>query len=269
MDHYERLKVNRDAPLEVIRAAYRALAAKQHPDRHGQSEGANSDMALLNAAYEVLSDPLRRAEYDTGLQEESIKAQTRTDTRARRAERTASSASSADFSSVGSAFDPDAAAAPVDAFNDIDWAGLKAPPATNPWLSKSRLVPLGLLASAGVVAVAAWLINDMTRQMDAERTLSAHLGTSGAQVAIPPSASDPEVAVALAKASGKSLADTLPDADSFQPVPLPSTAASAVDPAPVLTALTPARRHMLDGEPVDLKLDTRPNAALSMKLSGQ
>jgi len=45
LDHYERLKISRDAPLEVIRAAYRALAAKHHPDRHGQSEGANTDMA--------------------------------------------------------------------------------------------------------------------------------------------------------------------------------------------------------------------------------
>ncbi|MCA3182530.1 MULTISPECIES: J domain-containing protein [unclassified Cupriavidus] len=62
--HYDNLKVSRDAPTEVIRAAYKSLSQKYHPDRHADSEEANRIMRLLNAAYEVLRDPDRRAEHD-------------------------------------------------------------------------------------------------------------------------------------------------------------------------------------------------------------
>jgi len=62
--HYDNLKVSRDAPQEVIRAAYKSLSQKYHPDRHADSEEANRVMRLLNAAYEVLRDPERRAQHD-------------------------------------------------------------------------------------------------------------------------------------------------------------------------------------------------------------
>lgn len=62
--HYDNLKVSRDAPPEVIRAAYKSLSQKYHPDRHADSDEANRIMRLLNAAYEVLRDPARRAEHD-------------------------------------------------------------------------------------------------------------------------------------------------------------------------------------------------------------
>lgn len=62
--HYDNLKVSRDAPSEVIRAAYKSLSQKYHPDRHADAEEANRIMRLLNAAYEVLSDPVKREEHD-------------------------------------------------------------------------------------------------------------------------------------------------------------------------------------------------------------
>ncbi|WP_237380086.1 J domain-containing protein [Cupriavidus sp. SW-Y-13] len=62
--HYDNLKVSRDAPAEVIRAAYKSLSQKYHPDRHADSEEANRIMRLLNAAYDVLRDPEKRAEHD-------------------------------------------------------------------------------------------------------------------------------------------------------------------------------------------------------------
>lgn len=62
--HYDNLKVSRDAPTEVIRAAYKSLSQKYHPDRHADGEEANRIMRLLNAAYDVLRDPERRAEHD-------------------------------------------------------------------------------------------------------------------------------------------------------------------------------------------------------------
>lgn len=62
--HYDSLKISRDAPVEVVRAAYRALTLKYHPDRHESDPQANERMAELNNAYDVLSDPDKRREYD-------------------------------------------------------------------------------------------------------------------------------------------------------------------------------------------------------------
>lgn len=68
--HYDNLKVSRDAPQEVIRAAYKSLSQKYHPDRHADGEEANRIMRLLNIAYDVLSDPARRAEHDQWITEQ-------------------------------------------------------------------------------------------------------------------------------------------------------------------------------------------------------
>lgn len=62
--HYDNLKVARDAPPEVIRAAYKTLSQKHHPDRNGNSKEAIRIIQLINTAYEVLSDPARRKEHD-------------------------------------------------------------------------------------------------------------------------------------------------------------------------------------------------------------
>jgi curved DNA-binding protein CbpA len=64
-NYYRLLQVQPDAPFEVIRASYRALMRElgQHPDLGGSS----STAALLNEAYQVLSDPQRRASYDREL----------------------------------------------------------------------------------------------------------------------------------------------------------------------------------------------------------
>lgn len=55
--HYDNLKVARDAPLEVIRAAYRTLSQKLHPDRNPNRPDLARIMALINVAYETLADP--------------------------------------------------------------------------------------------------------------------------------------------------------------------------------------------------------------------
>jgi curved DNA-binding protein CbpA len=62
--HYDNLKVSRDAPAEVIQAAYRSLARKYHPDRNGSNAEGEAIMKAINASYEVLSDPVRRANHD-------------------------------------------------------------------------------------------------------------------------------------------------------------------------------------------------------------
>lgn len=65
--HYDVLKVAPDAPGEVIKAAYRALAPRYHPDRNPGDAGASRAMQTLNRAYAVLSDPVRRRQYDDAI----------------------------------------------------------------------------------------------------------------------------------------------------------------------------------------------------------
>ena len=52
------------APQEVIRAAYKALSQKYHPDKNPGDEKAARIMAILNSAYGTLADPQRRKEHD-------------------------------------------------------------------------------------------------------------------------------------------------------------------------------------------------------------
>ncbi|MFW0859515.1 MAG: DnaJ domain-containing protein [Dehalococcoidia bacterium] len=62
-DYYATLQVHPEADREVVVAAYRRLAAKYHPDVSTSPDAAEK-MKQLNEAYEVLSDPARRAAYD-------------------------------------------------------------------------------------------------------------------------------------------------------------------------------------------------------------
>jgi DnaJ-class molecular chaperone len=62
--HYDNLKVARNAPPEVIRAAYKSLSQKYHPDRNPGNADAMRIIKIINSAYEVLSDPLKRQEHD-------------------------------------------------------------------------------------------------------------------------------------------------------------------------------------------------------------
>lgn len=75
LSHYETLRVDRAASPERVRAAYRRLAQKFHPDKHAAKRDAATDvMALINQAYEVLSDPAQRAGYDEWLAAEEERA---------------------------------------------------------------------------------------------------------------------------------------------------------------------------------------------------
>ncbi len=62
--HYDNLKVARNAPPEVIRAAYRTLSQKYHPDVNPNNPDAHRIMGLLNVAYEIVSAPIKRKDYD-------------------------------------------------------------------------------------------------------------------------------------------------------------------------------------------------------------
>lgn len=68
--HYDNLKVARNAPPEVIKAAYKTLSQKYHPDRNSDDPDAARIMAIINASYEVLSDPEKREKHDIWIAEQ-------------------------------------------------------------------------------------------------------------------------------------------------------------------------------------------------------
>jgi hypothetical protein len=67
MNCYEILEVSTNASQEVIRAAYKSLMQRYHPDRNPGDRDAAEHASRVNLAYEVLSDPARRAAHDIEL----------------------------------------------------------------------------------------------------------------------------------------------------------------------------------------------------------
>jgi molecular chaperone DnaJ len=64
-DLYDLLGVSRDADSDAIKKAYRRLARKLHPDVNPDPE-TQEQFKEVSRAYEVLSDPQKRAAYDRG-----------------------------------------------------------------------------------------------------------------------------------------------------------------------------------------------------------
>jgi DnaJ-class molecular chaperone len=62
-DPYKILGVTKDADQKEIKSSFRALARKHHPDKPGGDE---SKFKEIQAAYEILSDPDKRSQYDNG-----------------------------------------------------------------------------------------------------------------------------------------------------------------------------------------------------------
>ena len=63
-DYYQILGVPREADDEAIKKAYRDLAKKHHPDHNQGDEDAEEKFKEISEAYEALSDPQKRQEYD-------------------------------------------------------------------------------------------------------------------------------------------------------------------------------------------------------------
>ena len=73
-NYYEILEVDRHASQEVIEKAYRALAKKYHPDlQQGAKQQEYAEkMKMINQAYDVLSDNIKRQEYNEKLENKEI-----------------------------------------------------------------------------------------------------------------------------------------------------------------------------------------------------
>jgi curved DNA-binding protein CbpA len=64
-DFYEALGVSRTASQTQIKAAFKKMAMRYHPDRNPGNKQAEETFKFLNEAYHTLSDPLKRSRYDS------------------------------------------------------------------------------------------------------------------------------------------------------------------------------------------------------------
>jgi molecular chaperone DnaJ len=63
-NYYKLLGVSKDANADEIKKAFRKLAVKYHPDKNQDNKEAEEKFKEINGAYETLSDPAKKAEYD-------------------------------------------------------------------------------------------------------------------------------------------------------------------------------------------------------------
>lgn len=63
-DPYDVLGVERDASTDEVKSAFRRLAQRFHPDKNPGDDGAQQKFKEINAAYQILSDPEKRAVFD-------------------------------------------------------------------------------------------------------------------------------------------------------------------------------------------------------------
>jgi DnaJ-class molecular chaperone len=72
--HYDNLKVARNAPNSVVKAAYKALIQQHHPDKNQESgQEAYRITKIIIQSYEILIDPVKRKEHDRWIAEQEAK----------------------------------------------------------------------------------------------------------------------------------------------------------------------------------------------------
>lgn len=74
-DYYQILQIHPDAGQEVMNGAYRSLVKRFHPDQYHttRKSAMNDKMREINEAYQVLSNPITRADYDRQYERQSVR----------------------------------------------------------------------------------------------------------------------------------------------------------------------------------------------------
>ena len=67
INHYHTLGIPESATPEMIKAAFKALAVQYHPDKHQGDAHMEEQFKTINAAYQILSDPYKKAQFDLQL----------------------------------------------------------------------------------------------------------------------------------------------------------------------------------------------------------
>jgi hypothetical protein len=215
--YYDNLKVARNAPPAVIKAAYRALSQQYHPDRNPAPD-AERIIRLINEAYGVLGDPTRRAEYDRELEsrekEERLAAQRRAaatrrddDSAATHAQRKSSPAPRPPRPAPPSPPTPSAAARPA------------LPPM---WVR--------VLLCAVLFAIGIWFSWQEELKATASRDALEVVNTTSPWVT-PSNAPSPEVAAPVSSTSAPT---------AIQPAGVPASVPAAANPTPTPPAENPA-----------------------------
>lgn len=266
MNHYERLKVSQDAPPEVIRAAYRALATKLHPDRQGADTGPDDvmheQMAALNSAYEVLIDPKLRQDYDATLVHARPRLPDPNDSEA--------------F--------PDSGVQSASTRVDMDWL-VPTPASSSPfaWPPSKPVMLVGGSAVAVVVLATAGFAWHLAGQQQVDRALSDQYAAQPAEERqarleapepVVTAAQRTQAVVADAGAGGSVKAPTtgkrrptvdelsrMTDEELLKVLPAldgdADTAPAAAATASARGGARGARQHPLDGKPLNLRTDTQ------------
>ena len=244
MNHYERLKVTQDAPPEVIRAAYRALAQALPHDEHREAR-----LTELNTAYETLIDPELRQAYDTVL--------------------------TVSVPDIVVDEDPslditlDALALPPEAFASADGGGNTPgaaseaaacqPPkhwARQPVVWRGGGLVLLMMAAAGVGLWQMQKANQLSQGMAVQLGEAASSPLPPDDLLTPPESADAEAALSvedLSRLSDEELLEVLPTLGE-------ATASRSVRDLPSVASPRPSRgaagaRHPLDGAPLDLRTE--------------
>lgn len=260
MGHYSRLKVTQDAPVEVIRAAYRVLAAKYHPDRHVTDEPggaeAHAEMSALNTAYQVLINPQTRKDYDALLAERKALRKAKVVTKA------------------AATVDAAESEAPVSTKVDMEWQPPKPAQEEGVWpLNKRMMFLVGSLSGVVLFGVTMWVWQLML-QHQMERALSDQYAARPAQV-VPPA--EPVVMPSAlhmlpvdAQVAGVAAGASAPQAEADLVASMPKRLPSVTDLSKLsneeLAQLLPETngssisrrriaRHPLDGQPLNLRQD--------------
>ncbi|MGL4208501.1 MAG: DnaJ domain-containing protein, partial [Candidatus Adiutrix sp.] len=64
LDPYKVLGINKKADAAAVKSAYRKLARKYHPDVNPDNKEAEDKFKEISEAYDILSDPVKKNEYD-------------------------------------------------------------------------------------------------------------------------------------------------------------------------------------------------------------